>query len=246
MTYKDYYKILGVDKNASIDDIKKAYRKLAIKYHPDKNKGDKTAEDRFKEINEANEVLSDPEKRKKYDAFGEDWPTGILGRSSSGTSSAARGQATSSRPSSAGDRRRAPADVLPPERGRTPKPSFQSRSKRRTAARQNSSSWTGRRSGFASIPEWRTNRYSGWQGKALPVRAAASPAISSLPFGSSPPGLRAQGERSLLRPNRSPVFRGPRWESGSSDPQRDGEGRHTARYTERSNAQARGPGNARI
>jgi curved DNA-binding protein len=73
MTYKDYYKILGVNKNATTEDVKKAYRKLAIKYHPDKNKGDKAAEDRFKEINEANEVLSDPEKRKKYDAFGEDW-----------------------------------------------------------------------------------------------------------------------------------------------------------------------------
>jgi curved DNA-binding protein len=73
MNYRDYYKILGVSKNASTDEIKKAYRKLAIKYHPDKNKGDKSAEDRFKEINEANEVLSDPEKRKKYDAFGEDW-----------------------------------------------------------------------------------------------------------------------------------------------------------------------------
>ncbi len=73
MTYKDYYKILGIDKNASTDEVKKAYRKLAIKYHPDKNKGDKSAEDRFKEINEANEVLSDPEKRKKYDTFGEDW-----------------------------------------------------------------------------------------------------------------------------------------------------------------------------
>ena len=73
MTYKDYYKILGISKNASTEEVKKAYRKLAIKYHPDKNKGDKTAEDRFKEINEANEVLSDPEKRKKYDTFGEDW-----------------------------------------------------------------------------------------------------------------------------------------------------------------------------
>jgi curved DNA-binding protein len=73
MTYKDYYKILGIGKNASTDEVKKAYRKLAIKYHPDKNKGDKSAEDRFKEINEANEVLSDPEKRKKYDTFGEDW-----------------------------------------------------------------------------------------------------------------------------------------------------------------------------
>jgi len=73
MEYKDYYKILGVDKKASKDEIKKAFRKLAIKYHPDKNQGDKTAEAKFKEINEANEVLSDPEKRKKYDALGENW-----------------------------------------------------------------------------------------------------------------------------------------------------------------------------
>ncbi|HNW60857.1 MAG TPA: J domain-containing protein [bacterium] len=73
MNYKDYYKILGVSQNASPEEIKKAYRKLALKYHPDKNTGDKAAEDKFKEINEANEVLSDPEKRKKYDQFGADW-----------------------------------------------------------------------------------------------------------------------------------------------------------------------------
>jgi curved DNA-binding protein len=73
MEYKDYYKILGVDKKASQDDIKKAYRKLALKYHPDKNPGDKKAEERFKEVNEANDVLSDPEKRKKYDEVGENW-----------------------------------------------------------------------------------------------------------------------------------------------------------------------------
>lgn len=73
MEYKDYYKILGVDKKASQDDIKKAYRKLAKKYHPDKTKGDKTSEQKFKEANEANEVLSDPEKRKKYDQLGENW-----------------------------------------------------------------------------------------------------------------------------------------------------------------------------
>jgi curved DNA-binding protein len=73
MEYKDYYKIIGVDKKASADDIKKAYRKLAIKFHPDKNPGDKKAEEKFKEINEANDVLSDPEKRKKYDELGENW-----------------------------------------------------------------------------------------------------------------------------------------------------------------------------
>jgi len=67
MEYKDYYSVLGVDKDASTDEIKKAYRKLAMKYHPDRNPDDKQAEEKFKEINEANEVLSDPEKRAKYD-----------------------------------------------------------------------------------------------------------------------------------------------------------------------------------
>ena len=71
MDYKDYYKILGVKKDASADEIKKAYRKLAVKYHPDKNAGNKAAEEKFKEANEANEVLGNPEKRKKYDELGE-------------------------------------------------------------------------------------------------------------------------------------------------------------------------------
>lgn len=73
MDYKDYYKVLGVTKQASQEDIKKAYRKLAVKYHPDKNKGDKAAEDKFKEISEANNVLSDPEKRRQYDELGSNW-----------------------------------------------------------------------------------------------------------------------------------------------------------------------------
>ncbi|WP_053977464.1 DnaJ C-terminal domain-containing protein [Mangrovimonas xylaniphaga] len=73
MRFIDYYKILGVDKNASDSDIKKAYRKLARKYHPDLNPNDKEAEKKFKEINEANEVLSHPENRKKYDKYGKDW-----------------------------------------------------------------------------------------------------------------------------------------------------------------------------
>ena len=73
MEYKDYYKILGVDKNASEKEIKAAYRKLARKYHPDINPNDPQAETKFKEINEANEVLSDSEKRAKYDQLGADW-----------------------------------------------------------------------------------------------------------------------------------------------------------------------------
>src|SRR5579862_7104206 len=72
MEFKDYYQTLGVPKTASAADIKRAFRKLAREYHPDLNAG-KTAEARFKEINEANEVLSDPESRKKYDELGANW-----------------------------------------------------------------------------------------------------------------------------------------------------------------------------
>ena len=73
MNFIDYYKILGIDKGATEKDIKNAYRKLARKYHPDLNPNDKDAKRKFQEINEANEVLSDPEKRRKYDQFGKDW-----------------------------------------------------------------------------------------------------------------------------------------------------------------------------
>ena len=73
VTYKDYYQILGVPKTADAKAIKSAYRKLARKYHPDQNPGNKGAAERFKEINEANEVLSDPDKRQRYDTLGPDW-----------------------------------------------------------------------------------------------------------------------------------------------------------------------------
>jgi len=75
MKYQDYYKILGVDRNADEATIKKAYRKLARKFHPDMNK-DSAAEEKFKEVNEAYEVLKDAEKRKSYDQFGSDWKHG--------------------------------------------------------------------------------------------------------------------------------------------------------------------------
>src|SRR5665213_1979227 len=74
--FKDYYKVLGVERKASGDDIRKAFRKLARVYHPDVAKDKKQAEEKFKEINEANEVLSDPDKRKKYDEPGADWKNG--------------------------------------------------------------------------------------------------------------------------------------------------------------------------
>ena len=76
---RDYYEVLGLDKNASEDDIKKAYRKLAIKYHPDRNPGDKKAEEKFKEAAEAYDVLHDPQKRQQYDQFGFNGPQGGFG-----------------------------------------------------------------------------------------------------------------------------------------------------------------------
>jgi curved DNA-binding protein len=76
MAFIDYYKVLGISKNASDKDIKKAYRKLARKYHPDLNPNDAAAEKKFKDINEANEVLSNPKNRKKYDQYGEHWEQG--------------------------------------------------------------------------------------------------------------------------------------------------------------------------
>ncbi len=73
MEYKDYYKVLGIDKNAKPDQIRKAFRDLAKKHHPDKNPDNKSAEDKFKQVNEAYEVLKDPEKKRKYDELGDSW-----------------------------------------------------------------------------------------------------------------------------------------------------------------------------
>src|SRR6187402_2370346 len=73
MDFIDYYEILGLKKSATVDEIRAAYRKLARKHHPDLNPNDKEANKKFQQVNEANEVLSDPEKRKKYDQYGKDW-----------------------------------------------------------------------------------------------------------------------------------------------------------------------------
>ena len=81
MSQRDYYQVLSVSRDASESELKKAYRQLALKYHPDKNPGDHTAEDKFKEAAEAYEVLKDPEKRKIYDQFGHE---GLKGRGFSG------------------------------------------------------------------------------------------------------------------------------------------------------------------
>ncbi|HLZ22009.1 MAG TPA: J domain-containing protein [Ktedonobacterales bacterium] len=102
MDYKDYYKILGVQKSTNPDDIKKAYRKLARKYHPDVNPGDKSAEARFKEINEAYEVLSDPDKRQKYDTLGPNWQEQFGFPSASSSGARARAYSASRGTSGAG------------------------------------------------------------------------------------------------------------------------------------------------
>ena len=81
MAKRDYYEVLGVEKTASVEEIKKAYRKKAIQYHPDKNPGDKQAEENFKEAAEAYDVLSDPQKRQRYDQFGH---AGVGGASQGG------------------------------------------------------------------------------------------------------------------------------------------------------------------
>src|SRR4249920_4098402 len=96
MAFVDYYKTLGIEKNATEEEIKKTYRKLARKYHPDLNPNDKEANKKFQQINEANEVLSDPQKRKKYDQYGEEWKNAEqfekAGRSGPGAGGRQRGR----------------------------------------------------------------------------------------------------------------------------------------------------------
>src|SRR5260221_7241210 len=92
--FKDYYESLGVPRNASDADIKKAFRKLARQYHPDVAKDKKKSEEKFKEINEAYEVLGDPDKRKKFDALGANWKSGAQFRTPPGHGGVAGGQAS--------------------------------------------------------------------------------------------------------------------------------------------------------
>src|SRR5512139_623642 len=100
--YKDYYEVLGVPRSASDADIKKAFRKLAREYHPDVAKNKKQAEEKFKEINEAYEVLSDPAKRKRYDELGANWQSGADFRMPPGWQSFGRGRAAGGRTAGGG------------------------------------------------------------------------------------------------------------------------------------------------
>ena len=103
--YKDYYETLGVPRDASEADIKKAFRKLAREYHPDVAKNKKQAEEKFKEINEAYEVLGDPAKRKRYDELGANWQSGAEFRMPPGWESFGRGRASAGQQYVLGDRR---------------------------------------------------------------------------------------------------------------------------------------------
>src|ERR1700759_1978783 len=98
MDFIDYYKVLGVNKNATADEIKTAYRKLARKHHPDLNPNDKEANKKFQQVNEANEVLSDPDKRKKYDQYGKDWQHAEAFEKAQQSSGGGRGRRRSSSP----------------------------------------------------------------------------------------------------------------------------------------------------
>ena len=118
---RDYYEVLGVEKNASDAEIKKAYRKLAMKYHPDQNPGDKTAEEKFKEINEAYEVLSDADKKARYDQYGF---AGVDPNFNPRSRSALRKRplAASARSPSPASKRAAPAMEAAQRRARAPRP----------------------------------------------------------------------------------------------------------------------------
>ena len=93
MEFQDYYAVLGVPRTASQGEIKKAFRKAARQHHPDQNKGDAEAEQRFKAVNEANAVLSDPDKRALYDRLGKDWEAYARAGATAGTAAGARGGA---------------------------------------------------------------------------------------------------------------------------------------------------------
>src|SRR5215831_672628 len=108
MAKRDYYEVLGLERSAGAEDIKKAYRKMAVKFHPDKNPGDKTAEEKFKEIGEAYEVLSDTQKRAAYDQYGHaafDRRTGGFARSTGGFDDLFGGRADPTQPQRGDDLR---------------------------------------------------------------------------------------------------------------------------------------------
>ena len=183
---RDYYEVLGLQKGASEDEIKKAFRKMAMKYHPDKNPGNKEAEEKFKEVNEAYSVLSDPDKKSKYDRFGH---AGVDPNGMGGASVALKIYSICSAARSAALAADSREEAISRERAETFRRQLQSPLKRRRSARakkSNSANMYSARPVRARVqnPEQRRKR----------VRSAAAPAPSS-PIPAPPAAARARCAR---------------------------------------------------
>ena len=199
MEFIDYYKVLELDKNAKEEDIKKAYRKLARKYHPDLNPNDANAKKKFQQINEANEVLSDPEKRKKYDKYGKDW------QHAEHFENAQQQQRASGQQPDRDDRRQRPADGLDHQRLRVLDAEFGRGWRDRRYADHDADlhhpGSSRRRSGGAEQPRGQGRRNDG-QGRSRDGEGRHS--VSEDRWVSNPGRARARRTAGRWRPCRDP------------------------------------------